>query len=148
MFTITCRVIASILAFLVGCAVFEIARPTEELRCPNPSLVFDATFRSDGTCTFIGYANDAFIGKYEGEYSLEDFAYMVEQVEKQGFFELPLALATGPVEETVAVEVITSDGAKRLTTQNWASTPSGLRALQAVIEQETYEVDWEDSLTP
>ena len=166
--TITCRVIASILAFLVGCAVFEIVRPIEELRLPEPKSeilsislmrqgcsdaerkcpVFDATFRSDGTCTFTGYANDEFIGKYEGEYSSEDFAYLADQIEKQGFFELPLALGTGPVEETVAVEVITSDGAKRLTTQNWSSTPSGLRALQAVIEQQTYEVDWEDSLTP
>jgi len=164
--TITCRVIASVLAFLVGCAVFEIVRPTEELRLAEPKSqilsislqrqgcsdaerkcpVFEATFRSDGTCTFIGYANDAFIGKYEAQY--EDFGYLVEQVEKQGFFELPLAPATGPMEETVAVEVITSDGVKRLTTQNWASTPSGLRALQAVIEEETYEVDWEDSLTP
>ena len=164
--TITCRVMASILAFLVGCAVFEIVRPTEELRLPEPKSqilsislqrqgcsdaerkcpVFDATFRSDGTGTFIGYANDTFIGKYEAQY--EDFAYLAEQVEKQGFFELPLGLATGPVEEMVAVEVVTTDGVKRLTTQNWTSTPSGLRALQAVIEQETYEVDWEDSLTP
>ncbi|HET9713590.1 MAG TPA: DUF6438 domain-containing protein [Pyrinomonadaceae bacterium] len=162
--TITCRVIASILAFLVGCAAFEIARPTEELRLPEPKSqivsislqrrgcsdaerkcpVFDATFRSDGTCTFVGYANDEFLGKYEAEYGLEDFAYLVEQVERQGFFELPLVMSTGPAEETVAVEVVTSEGAKRVTTQNWASTPSGLRALQAVIEQETYEVDWEE----
>jgi Domain of unknown function (DUF6438) len=164
--TITCRVMASILAFLVGCAVFEIAGPTERLPEPKSEIVsislqrqgcsdaerkcpvFEATFRSDGTCTFIGYANDTFIGKYEAQYSLEDFAYLAEQVEKQGFFELPLAPARSPVEETVAVEVVTSDGVKRQTTQNWASTPSGLRALQAVIEQETYEVDWEDSLTP
>lgn len=164
--TITCRVMASILAFVVGCAVFEVVRPTEELRLPEPKSqilsislkrqgcsdaerkcpVFDATFRSDGTGTFIGYANDAFIGKYEAQY--EDFAYLAEQVEKQGIFDLPLGLATGPVEERVTVEVVTTDGVKRLTTQNWASTPSGLRALQAVIEQETYEVDWEDSLTP
>lgn len=144
----------------------EIVRPTEELRLPEPKSqilsislqrqgcadaerkcsVFEATFRSDGTCTFIRYANDVFIGKYEAKY--EDFGYLVEQVEKQGFFELPPAPATGPLEERVAVEVITSEGVKRLTTQNWGSTPPGLRALQAVIEQETYEVDWEDSLTP
>jgi Domain of unknown function (DUF6438) len=160
--TITCRVIASILAFFVGCAVFEIARPTEELRLPEPKSqilsirlrrqgcsdadcpVFDVTFRSDGTCEFIGYANDEFIGKYEGEYNPEDFAYLADQVNKQGFFELPLAMPAGPLEETVAVEVITLDSAKRLTTQNWAGTPSGLRALQVVIEQQTYEVEWEE----
>ena len=162
--TITCRAIASILAFLVGCAVFEMARPTDELRLPEPKSqilsismqrrgcsdaeqkcpVFDVTFRSDGTCEFIGYANDEFIGRYEGEYNLEDFAYLADQVNKQGFFELPLEMPEGPVEETVAVEVITTNSAKRLSTQNWASTPSGLRALQAVIEQQTYEVEWEE----
>jgi uncharacterized protein DUF6438 len=168
LFTITYRVIASLLAFLVGCAVFEIKRPTEELRLPEPKSqivsiglhrqgcsdaepkcpVFDVTFRSDGTCTFVGYANDEFIGRYEGEYKVEDFAYLADQVKKQGFFELPIVAPAGPVEETVAVEVITTDSAKRVTTYNWASTPSELRALQAVLEHETYEVEWEDTLTP
>ena len=30
-----------------------------------------------------------------------------------------------------------------MTTYNWASTPAGLRALQGLIEQQTYEADWE-----
>ena len=35
MWTMTCRVIASVVTFLIGWTVFAIARPTEELRLPE-----------------------------------------------------------------------------------------------------------------
>ncbi len=47
------------------------------------------------------------------------------------------------MEETTGVEIVTNEGTRVVTTYNWASTPAGLRALQALIEQQTYEADWE-----
>lgn len=165
LWTMSCRLIASIVTFFVGFAVFQIARSTEEIRVAEPTSqiiaitlkrqgcsdadrkcpVYDATFRSDGTCTYMGYANDEYIGRYEGTYDVNDFAAFVEQIDQQGFFELPLAFSAGPVEETTGVEVVSTDGVKRVTTYNWSSTPSGLRALQSMIEQQTYEADWEET---
>ncbi len=106
MWTITCRVIASVVTFLIGWTVFAIASPPEELQlpertrqilaitlrrqgCSDPDRrcpVYDATFRSDGTCSYMGYANDDYIGEYKGEYDPQDFTYIVEQINKQGFF--------------------------------------------------------------
>jgi hypothetical protein len=164
LWTMTCRVIASGITFSIGFAVFQIATPTEDLRLSEPPRqitaitlkrqgclneerqcpVFEATFRSDGTCTYVGYANDDFIGRHVGSCSRKDFEYLVEQVEKQGFFELPLVFASTPVDETTGVEVTTTNGSVLVTTYNWTSTPAGLRALQAMIEQQTYEVDWKE----
>jgi len=165
MWTITCRVFASVVTFLVGWTVFAIASPTTvELPVPEraaPQIlsitlrrqgcsdaerecpVYDATYRSDGTCTYVGYANDEFIGKYEGDYNPQDFTDLVEQINKQGFFELPLVYPTSPAIETTSIEVFTSDGVRLVTTYNWASTPVGLRSLQALIEEQAYAADWE-----
>jgi uncharacterized protein DUF6438 len=165
MWTMTCRVIASVVTFLIGWTVFAIASPAEQIQqlperaapqifsitlrrqgcsdaereCP----VYDATYRSDGTCTYVGYANDEFIGKYEGDYNPQDYTDLVEQINKQGFFELPLVFGTSPATETTSIEIVTSDGTRLVTTYNWASTPSGLRSLQALIEEQAYEANWE-----
>ena len=163
MWTITSRVIASVVTFLIGWTVFAIASPPEELRLPEPTRqilsitlrrqgcsdaerrcpVYDATFRSDGTCSYMGYANDDYIGEYKGEYDPQDFTYIVEQINKQGFFELPVAFQASSATETTSVEIVTNEGTRVVTTYNWASAPAGLRALQALIEQQTYEADWE-----
>ena len=164
MWTMTCRVIASTVTFLIGWTVFAVARPNEEIqRLPEPARqisaitlkrlgcsdaerkcpIFEATYRSDGTSSYIGYANDDYIGQYKGEYNPQDFTYMVEQINKQGFFELPLAFSEFPATETTTIEVLSSDGTTLVTTYNWATTPSGVRALQALIEQQAYETDWE-----
>ena len=164
MWTMTCRVIASIVTFLIGWTVFAIARPSEEIqRLPEPTRhisaitlkrlgctdaerkcpVFEATYRSDGTCRYFGYANDDYIGEYKGDFNPHDFAYIADQINKQGFFELPPAFRDSSVRETTTVEVVASDGVWVVTTYNWASTPSGLRALQSLIEQQAYESEWE-----
>jgi len=164
MWTMTCRVIASVVTFLVGWAVFAIFEPAEEIRrLPEPTrhisaitlkrlgcadaerqcAVYEATFWSDGTGRYVGYANDDYIGEYKGKFNLNDFDSMVEQINKQRFFDLPPAFSTTPTLETTTVEVVASDGVRVVTTYNWLSTPSGLRALQALLEQQTYEVDWE-----
>ena len=164
MWTMTCRVIASVVTFLIGWTVFAIARPSEEIRrLPEPTRqisaitlkrlgctdterkcpVFEVTYRSDGTCSYFGYANDDYIGEYEGTYHPQDFVYMEEQINKQGFFEFPLAFPDDSVTETTTVEILSSDGTRRVTTYNWVHTPSGLRALQSLIEQQAYETDWE-----
>lgn len=166
--TITCRVIVSLVTFSIGFAVFEIAKPTEELWLPEPSPqileitlkrhgcsdaerncpVYEATFRSDGTCSYIGYANDEFIGKHEGRYDVNDFTSLVQLVDKHVFSQAPrLVFTTGGIKETTTIEVVTSEGTNLVTTHNWTGTPTGLRALQAVLEQQTYEVEWEESLT-
>ena len=164
MWTMTCRVIASVVTFFIGCGVFAIASSTEEKRqlpeptrqisaitlkrqgCPDAERrcpVFEATFWSDGTGSYTGYANDEYIGEFKGKYNVSVFADMVEQINKQGFFDLPPAFSTTPTLETTTVEVVASDGVRVVTTYNWLSTPSGLRALQALLEQQTYEMDWE-----
>ena len=165
LWTMTCRVIVSVVTFFIGFTAFQIVRPIEELRLPEPSReiiaitlkrqgcsdaerkcpVYDATFRSDGTCSYLGYANDEFIGKYEGTYDVADFVSLADQIHKQEFFELPVGFETNSVEETTGVEVVTTDGVKHVTTYSWSSTPAGLRALQAMIEQQTYEADWEQA---
>lgn len=166
--TTTCRVFATLVTFSIGFAVFEIAKPTEELWIPDPIQqileitlkrhgcsdaarkcpVYEATFRSDGTCTYIGYANDEFIGKYEGRYDVNDFTSLAQLVEKHVFSYAPHVVFTaGGIKETTTIEVITSEGTNLVTTHSWAATPSGLRALQAVLEQQTYEAEWEESLT-
>ena len=162
--TITCRGIASVVTFLIGWTVFAITRPTEEIRrLPEPTRhisaitlkrlgcsdaerrcpVFEATFRSDGTASYMGYANDDYIGEYKGQYNPNDFTYLVEQIQKQEFFDLPVGFSTTPALETTTVEVVASDGVHVVTTYNWLSTPAGLRALQALIEQQTFEAEWE-----
>ena len=164
MWTMACRVIASVVTFLIGWTVFAIVRPGEDIqRLPEPTRhistitlkrlgcsdaerkcpVFEATYRSDGTCSYIGYANDDYIGHYKGTYTPYDFTYLVDQLNKQEFFELPLEFSTTSTQETTSVEVVASDGVHVVTTYNWLSTPSGLRALQALIEQQAYEAEWE-----
>lgn len=159
------RAIASIVGFFLGCTFFLIVRPLEEvarpetpaqqvlsitlkrqgctdseLKCP----VYDVTFHSDGTAAFTGYANDEFIGKHKGNLGQDDFAYLVEQIRRQQFFELPLNAADAPEEERVSLEVVTSDSRRQITSYNWSSTPVELRALQALVEEQVYHVYWEE----
>ena len=162
--TITCRTMASIVAFMIGWAAFVVVRPLQELRAPQPvpsqitaitlkrqgctdaaleCPVFDATFRSDGTATFTGYANDEFIGTYNAQYPQRDFAYLVEQFQRERFFDLPRVYPAGPVEDTIVLEVSTTDGTRVLTTNNWDSTPAELRALQALVDRQTFNVVWD-----
>jgi hypothetical protein len=164
MWTMTCRVIASVVTFLIGWGVFAIASSTEETRqlpaptrqisaitlkrfgCPDAERqcpVYEATFWSDGTGSFTGYANDDYIGKYECKYNPNDFDNLVEQINKQGFFELPHSSSSTTTLGSTTIEVFASDGVRIVTTYNRFSTPSGLRAVQALLEQQTYEVDWE-----
>jgi hypothetical protein len=165
--TITCRLMASIVAFLIGWTAFVVVRPTPAVSplaleplgrqvtaitlkrqgCTNAELecpVYDVTFRSDGTATYVGHANDEFIGTYFARYSCQDFAYLVEQLEREGFFDLPRSYPAGPVEETWVLEVATNDGLRVLTTNNWSSTPSELRALQALLDRQTFNVVWDE----
>ena len=164
--TITCRVMISIVAFLIGWAAFVIVSPAPqvsapalqpvarqvtaitlkrkgcadaELECP----VYDVTFRNDGTATFVGHVNDEFHGTYTAEYPKQDFAYLVQQLERERFFELPREYPANPVEDTWVLDVSTSDGSRVLTTNNWDSTPAELRALQALLDRQTYNVEWE-----
>ena len=167
--TITCRVMVSVVAFFVGWAAFVLVRPAPaqnaiapkplahshvtsitlkrlgcvdaELECP----VFDVTFRNDGTATFVARANNEdFKGTYTAEYPLEDFAYLVQQLDRERFFELPLVYPAAPVEDTWVLEVTTTDGARVLTTNNWSSTPAELRALEALIERQSFNVVWDE----
>ena len=113
-----------------------------ELKCP----VYDVTFRSDGTATFIGYKNnDEYDGKSTSNFDPRDFALLVEQFAAQRFFDLPQPDANAPVEEKVVLEVMTTAGLRVVTTNNWASTPAQLRVLYAVIDRQACEVIWYDA---
>ena len=156
------RAIASIVGFFLGWAVFVIVRPVSELpRVETPSLeiasitlkhqgcsdaelkcaVYDVTFQRDGTATYVGYANDEFIGRYTAYLAPQDFDYLTEQIHAQRFFELPQPSTFVPVEEDIVVEVVTDKGVHRLTSHNWHSTPAELRGLQALIGEQVYHVE-------
>jgi len=102
------------------------------------------TLRSDGTGSYIGYANDDLIGKFEGRVPDEDFEYLVDEVEKQKFFELPAQFERNAVLETITVEVVTNEGSHRVTSYNWNSIPGNLRALEALIQYQAYYIDWDE----
>ena len=163
--TITCRVIASLVAFLCGCGVSAIIKPVEKLPAPAPRAVtisaitlkhqgctdgelkcavYDVTFRSDGTATYTGYANDDFMGTYTATFPREDFANIAKYVEREDFFAMPSAFQTGAVDETIVFQVDTSEGSRMVTTYNWPSTPAGLRTLQALAYHFIYQVEWEE----
>ena len=161
-----CRATASLVAFFVGWSVFAITprvvdvpvvqppvRTISEIRikhlgCADAELkcaVFEANFRDTGKANFIGHANDEFIGRYEADYPPEDFAGLVEQIEQQQFFDLPVEFQSDAVEEKIVIDVITNEGAHSVTTYNWSTTPARLRVIQAVIDYETYRLTWDES---
>lgn len=161
---ITCRVIAWLLAFLCGCGVSMITRPTEDLPAARPHFVeisaitlkkqgctdaelkcavFDVTFRNDGTATYIGYANDEFIGTYTASYSRQDFAYLADQVRREKFFESPWMIPASQVEERIVLQIVTNEGSPIVSAYSWASTPPPLRTLVALVDYQIYQVEWE-----
>ena len=167
LWTISSRVIAAVLGFVLGCTVFQVARPLTELPaieqparqissitlrrqgCSDPAMecsVYDVTFRGDGSGTFIGYKNNGdYDGKFNPIFDPRDFTMLVQEFEKQHFFDLPLHYAAVPDEETVVLEVVTSDGVRVMTTHNWAGTPSELRVLQSLVDYQSYQMNWADA---
>lgn len=163
--TISRRLMASLVAFFVGWGVFQVVRPVERLRavespgiqilaitlkakgCADAELecrVYDATFWSDGTGTYVGYANvDDWKGTFKSDFEQREFAYLVEQLERHRFFELPDYYASDSVEETVVLEVLTNEGLRVVTTHNWRSTPNELRVIQALIDHQICQTGWE-----
>ena len=162
--TTTCRVMVSIVAFLIGWAAFVIVSPMQNVSPPKPVAnqvsaitfkrrgcadaerkcpVYEMTLRGDGTATYVGYANDDFTGAFTAEYPQRNFAFLVGQLEREKFFDLPRVYRAGPVEETMVLEVSTSEGTRVLTTYNWEGTPSRLRALQELVDYQAYVVEWE-----
>ncbi|HEU4433961.1 MAG TPA: DUF6438 domain-containing protein [Pyrinomonadaceae bacterium] len=164
LWAISCRVIATILGFVLGWAVFQVVRPVAELpglyqRAPEirsitlkrqggidsqfECSVYDVTFRSDGTGTFIGYKNNGdYDGKFDTNFDPHDFDLLVYEFEKQHFFELAQHYETTPDTETVVLEVVTSEGVRVVTTHNWSTTPSALRVLHALVDYQSYQMDW------
>lgn len=164
------RLIASFVGFFVGWGMFAIVNPMQnevgphsrisaitlkrfgcvnaELECP----VYEVTFRGDGIAYYTGHANDDLIGKFKADFDAREFAMLVEQFNRQRFFELPTdsgvvgsADSTASrVEERTEIEVVTSDGSRQLTTVNWTDTPPGLRSLQALLDFQTYQMVWDE----
>src|SRR5262250_618780 len=144
--TLSGRVIASIVGFFLGWTVFQVARPAAELPaverapvqissitlkrqgCSDPELecsVYDVTFRSDGSGTFIGYKNNKdYDGTFNSVFDPRDFTLLVEHFEKERVLELPQQYETVPEDETVVLEVMTNEGLRVFTTHNWPSTPT------------------------
>ena len=141
---ITYRVIASVVTFLIGCAVFAIATPTERLpedthqirsitlsrlRCPvaGPDCkALIATFRSDGTCNYVTYAHGHHESTFTGDFNPQSFTPIIEQINRQGFFELPLVSPASPGTETTTIEVVTSNGTRLIASYDWATRPLDL----------------------
>jgi len=162
----TRRAIAATVAFLIGWTVFQIVTPVQEVAIPDmPDLqirsitlrhqgcvdaelkcaVFEVTFRSDGTASYIGYANDDdFIGKFKATIDERDFDHLVEQIGKQQFFEFPSDYNTDEAEEDVKLEVVTNEGLRTVRFNNWSSTPIELRVLDALIEEQSCHVYWDE----
>jgi hypothetical protein len=110
-----------------------------ELECP----VFEVTLRSDGTASYVGYANDSFIGKFQGQISRADFECLVEEIENHEFFDMPEHFERDPVLETITLEVVTNEGSHRVTSYSWDSMPSELRALHALLQYQPYYINWD-----
>ena len=163
---VLCHATASLVAFFVGWTVFAItprvvelpvvqppARKISEIRikhlgCPDAELkcsVSEANFRSTGKAAFIGYANDEFIGRYEANYPPQDFASLAEQIEQQGFFDMPVEFQSDAIEEKIVIEVVTDEGLNSVTTYNWSTSPVRLRVVQALVDYETYRLTWDES---
>ena len=162
---LACRVIASIVAFLCGCGASEVVNPPvqtvppAETRigeissitfkshgCPDESLkctVFEVTFRSNGTATYIGKANDEYMGTSVAKFPQRDFAALADEVRHQRFFEMPRVMESTYVDETIVLEVVSSEGTHTVTTYNWAQTPVELRKLLAVVHYQILEVPFE-----
>jgi hypothetical protein len=165
--TMSGRIFAAIVAFFLGWTVFHIGRPLAELPaverpareissitlkrqgCSDPELecsVYDVTFRSDGSGSFNGYKNNnEYDGAFHTVFDQHDFTMLVQQFEKQHFFDLPQHYASVPDEETVVLEVVTNDGVRVVTTHNWADTPSELRVLQSLVDYQSYQMTWTDA---
>ena len=160
--TIGRRAIASIVGFFLGWSVFQIVRPADAEMPPPPGVeissitirhqgcadaewecqVNDVTFYSNGLAVYVGYEHDDYIGKFTGYINQEEFQKLVEQLNKQGFFELPQYYATDTAEEHIVLDVVTNEGLRRVTTHNWSSTPTELRILHALVDEQVYHVDW------
>jgi len=161
----TRRAIASIVGFFLGWTIFQFVRPVENLPaveapfaqvleikllsqgCADASLecpVFDMTLRSNGTGSFLGHANHWLKGKHEGTFSEEDFKYLVDELYKQEFFALPAHYAAESADETIVVEVVTTDGTHRVTSDSWDTMNGALRAIHARLWYEHYYVYWEE----
>jgi hypothetical protein len=158
-------VIASIVGFFLGWTVFQIVRPVEsmprvespppqileiklkswgcsdvELECP----VFEMTLRNNGTGSFVGHANHWLKGKFKATLAEQDFRYLADEIEKQGFFQMPEHYASDAVDETIVVEVVTTAGTHHVSSYSWDSMDGPLRSLHARLWYEQYYVDWEE----
>ena len=164
---VLCRATASLVAFFVGWTIFAITpraavdlpavqapgRTITEIKikhlgCSNPDLKCsesEADFRDTGKAVFIGRANDEFIGRFEADYSPQDFARLAEGIEQQGFFDMPVQLSSDDIEEKIVIEVLTNEGPHSVTMYNWRTTPTRLRVILAVVDYETYRLTWDES---
>jgi uncharacterized protein DUF6438 len=145
---------------------FHIARPLAELPkieqsarqvssitlrrqgCSDPSLecsVYDVTFRSDGSGSFNGYKNNnEYDGSFHTVFDQQDFTMLVQEFEKQHFFDLPQHYPSER-DEAVVLEVVTNEGVRVVTTHNWIHTPSELRVLQSLVDYQSYQMTWADA---
>lgn len=168
MFSIICRTTVSLVAFLLGVGLSQLTKPIElipkaatqareilEIKlkrhgCFNSSdcPIYEVTLRRNGTATYIGYANDEFIGEYTADYPLVDFDRLSEQLKQQGFFDLNTEYCSEALEEKILTEVVTTEGSRVVTACNWRLMPSELRTIDALIDYEPYVVEWEKAETP
>ena len=141
--TITYRVIASVGTFLIGCAVFLIATPTEELRLPENTHqiksvtlsqgrcfvagqkcnTLKSTFRSDGTCNYVTYEDGDHVSTFTGDFNPQDLTHLIEEINKQSSFEQPLISPASSVTDTTRIEVVNGDETRFVATYNWPTAP-------------------------
>jgi hypothetical protein len=160
--TIGRRAIASIVGFSLGWIVFQIVRPADVDVLQPPAIeissitirhqgcvdaelecqVNDVTFHSNGLAVYMGHANDDYIGKFTGYIDQQEFQYLVAQLHQQRFFELSQHYASTPADEEIVFEVVTNEGLRRVTTHNWITTPTELRILHALVDEQVYHVEW------
>jgi hypothetical protein len=166
LWTISSRAIASMVGFFLGWTLFQVVRPAETLNNPKPPSievrsitikhegcadaelkcrVNDVTFHSNGRAVYVGYANDDYIGKFGAIIDEREFEYLVEQLHKQRFFDVPQQYPTVPAEEEIALEVVTNNGLYRVATHHWRTTPMELRILHALIDEQVYHVEWAEA---
>ena len=108
--------------------------------CFGSCPVYKIVLRADGTASYVGTANVARLGTYQGEIY---FWRLAKWVETQGFFELQNEYATNWVDSEQATTSVVRDGERKTVWMgNTNEPPDALWGINAAIDGEASHIQW------
>jgi hypothetical protein len=168
MHKIACRILVSIVTFLLGLtctpstadnagipALDHRGREIIEIRlqrqgCTDPSEEcrrYDVTFRRDGRAQYVGYENcPDFIGAYHTTVNPLYFDRLAELIEKGGFFDLKAEYGTEWINEKQTITVVTNEGIKSITAYNSIDIPPELWTITGMVDYQVFELCWDKDI--